>query len=212
MIELARANSPSGNIRFVEGDAYALPSLVAEPVDRIVATSAWQNFLLDKKRIIAAISSELKPSGHFAFDVRLRETIGGESPPGQGMMRFRQRVITVLRDQGVDVNEQSQFERFGGRASDWQPYRREDIDRDLESMRASGFRIRHREEVTGGPFGGERYKRQRWRMEYWLARAAPGLPAERRTAVLNKIAEEAQGRSESQQQVTTVYIVVEMSS
>ena len=69
MIELARQNVTATNCHFIPGDAYALPSLVRTPVDCVVATSAWQNFLLDKERIVPTIRAVLRPTSRFAFDV-----------------------------------------------------------------------------------------------------------------------------------------------
>ena len=179
MIELARRNVTARNTRFIEGDAYALPSLVTTPVDCVVATSAWQNFLLDHERIVPAVRGVLKPSGRFAFDVRLRETVGEETSGGPPLMRFRRRVITLLREEYPDValSEQGEFDRFGAGRSEWRSYGREDIDRDVALMEASGFRLAKREEVAGGPFAGAWYERQRWRVDYWLSRTAPGLSA-----------------------------------
>jgi ubiquinone/menaquinone biosynthesis C-methylase UbiE len=214
MIELARRNVTARNTRFIEGDAYALPSLVTMPVDCVVATSAWQNFLLDEERILPAVRGVLKPSGRFAFDVRLRETADAETYGGPPMMRYWQRVITLLREEYPDVtlSEQDKFGRFGAGRSEWRSYGREDIDRDVALMEASGFRLAKREEVAGGPFAGAWYERQRWRVDYWLSRMAPGLSAESRMKILDKVAEEVQTRrSGAQPQVTTVYVVMEAS-
>lgn len=72
MIELARRNATARNCRFIEGDAYALPSLVPTPVDCVVATSAWQNFLFEKERIARAVCAALRP---FAINVEIRQTL-----------------------------------------------------------------------------------------------------------------------------------------
>ncbi|MGD0766004.1 MAG: class I SAM-dependent methyltransferase [Dehalococcoidia bacterium] len=214
MIELARRNVTARNARFIEGAAYALPSLVTTPVDCVVATSAWQNFLLDQERIVPAVRGVLKPSGRFAFDVRLRETADEETSGGPPMMRFWQRVITLLREEYPDValSEQGKFGPFGAGRSGWRSYGREDIDHDVALMEGSGFRLAKWEEVAGSPFAGAWSGRQRWRVDYWLSRTAPGLSAESRTKILDEVAEEAQTRrSGAQPQVTTVYVVMEAS-
>jgi hypothetical protein len=73
-----------------------------------------------------------------------------------------------------------------------------------------GFRLAKRKDVEGGPFAGAWYERQRWRADYWLARAAPGLSAVARAGVLDRVAAEARAQlSTMPQQVVTVYIVME---
>lgn len=211
MIELARQNVAARNCRFIEGDAYALPSLVPTPVDCVVATSAWQNFLFDKERIVPAVRAVLRPSGRFAFDVRLREA-GDAAAAGPTMARLQERVIALLREEHGDValSEEAAASPFGAAGRDWRRYGREDVDRDVVLMEASDFRLAKREEVEGGPFGGAWYERQRWRVDYWLARVAPELSEEARASVLDRVAAEARPRLSSMlQQVVTVYIVME---
>ncbi len=213
MIQLAQRNVTAGNARFIEGDAYALPSLVGMPVDCVVATSAWQHFLRDKERVIPAVRNVLKPLGRFAFDVRLREIADGETAVEPPVMQFRHRVVTLLREEypGVVLSEQGgQSSRFDAGSPEWWSYGREGIDRDVALMEASGFRLEKREETVGGPFAGAWYARQRWRLDYWLSRSAPGLSAEGRTRILNKVAEEAQTHRPSAR-VTTLYIVMQVS-
>ncbi len=212
MIELARRNVTTRNCRFIEGDAYALPSLVRTPVDCVVATSAWQNFLLDKERIVPAVRAVLRPSGRFAFDVRLREAGDATAADGPTMARLRERVIALVREEHVDValNEEAAAGPFGAAGRKERRYTREDIARDVVLMEASGFRLAKREEVEGGPFGGGWYERQRWRVDYWLARAAPDLSAEGRASVIDRVAAETRSAFASMpRQVVTVYVVME---
>jgi SAM-dependent methyltransferase len=213
MIELARRNVRAANSRFVQGDAYALPSLVPDPVDCVVATSAWQNFLTDKERIIGAVGRVLKPAGRFVFDIRLRERAGKEAAGAAPMMKFRQRIVTLLREEYPDlaIDETSGVGPVGARGPGWKPYTREDIDRDVALMEANEFRLAKREEVVGGPFAGGMLERQRWRVDYWLSRTAPGLSAEGRAKILDRIAAEAREHRSSRapRQVTTVYVIME---
>jgi SAM-dependent methyltransferase len=208
MIELARQNVIARNCRFVEGDAYALPSLVPTPVDCVVATSAWQNFLLDKERIVPAVRAVLRPWGRFTFDVRLREAGGDDAADGPTLARLRERVIALLRQEhpGLALDQEAATVPLGaGRR-----YGREEIDRDVALLEASGFRLAMRKEVEGGPFAAAWCERQRWRADYWLARVAPGLTAETRASVLDRVAAEARASLSSMpQQVMTAYVVME---
>ena len=212
MIELARGNATARNCRFIEGDAYALTTLVPTPVDCVVATSAWQNFLFEKERIARAVRAALRPSGRFAFDVRLRETGGDDAGDGPSMARLRERAIAVLREEHGDaaLDEEAAAAPFRAGSADRRHYIRADIDRDVALLEANHFRLAKRREVEGGPFAGAWYERQRWRADYWLARAAPGLSAEARAGVLDRVAAaERLHLSVMPQQVVTVYIVME---
>jgi SAM-dependent methyltransferase len=213
MVDLARKNVPAANARFIEGNAYDLSSLITSPVDCVVATSAWQNFLLDKERIVAAVRAVLKPGGRLAFDIRLRDSpeASGEEgtrPPFSG---FRERITTLLREEYPDVAIQEQEAGpFGVSRASRQPYRRDDIDRDVALMERNGFRLAKREDVPGGPFAGAWYSRPRWRVDYWLSRTAPGLSAEGRARLLDRVSEEvAARRRDRPRQVVTVYLVME---
>jgi len=199
MIELARQNVAARNC------------LVPTLVDCVVATSAWQNFLFDKERIVPAVRAVLRPSGRFAFDVRLREA-GDAAAAGPTMARLQERVIALLREEHGDValSEEAAASPFVAAGRDWMRYGREDVDRDVVLMEAIGFRLAKWEEVEGGPFGGAWYERQRWRVDHWLARVAPELSVEARASVLDRVAAEARPRLSSMlQQVVTVYIVME---
>lgn len=210
MIELARKNVTASNARFIEGDAYALPSLVPEPVDCVVATSAWQNFLTDKERIISSVRGVLKPGGRFVFDIRLRER--EDDQDSSPVQRYRNRVLTLLHQEYPDVTLTEHAGAggpFGVRIEGARPYSREDIDRDIALLEGKGFRLGKREEIAGGPFAGAWLERQHWRVEYWLARVAPSLPLEGRTKLLDRVAQEARaGRASKEPQVSTVYVAM----
>jgi hypothetical protein len=108
------------------------------------------------------------------------------------------------------LNEDVAAGPFGAVRRDAKGYGREDLDWDIVLMEASGFRLARREEVEGGPFGGGWYERQRWRVDYWLARVAPGLSAGARAGVLDRVAAETRSeRSSVSREVVTVYVVME---
>ena len=164
--------------------------------------------LLDKERIVPAVRAVLRPWGRFTFDVRLREAGGDDAADGPTLARLRERVIALLRQEhpGLALDQEAATVPLGaGRR-----YGREEIDRDVALLEASGFRLATRKEVEGGPFAAAWCERQRWRADYWLARVAPGLTAETRASVLDRVAAEARASLSSMpQQVMTVYVVME---
>ena len=139
--------------------------------------------------------------------MRLREAGGDDAADGPTLARLRERVIALLRQEhpGLALDQEAATVPLGaGRR-----YGRR-IDRDVALLEASGFRLATQKEVEGVPFAAAWCERQRWRADYWLARSAPGLTAEMRASVLDRVAAEARASLSSMpQQVMTVYVVME---
>ena len=213
MIDLARANVTAANARFIAGDAYDLPSLVPHTIDHVVATSAWQSFLLDKERIVRAVRGVLKPSGRFTFDVRLRPAAAPQAVNGPGRGRFRERVITLVRKEYPDLtlDEEHDFGFLGVQNTERILYTSEDVDNDIVFLEANGFGLVGRHDVPRSQEGAGCYSRHRWRVDYWLSRVVPGLPAEGRAKILDRVADEMRSRWPAEpRRGLTAYVVMEM--
>jgi SAM-dependent methyltransferase len=197
MISLARGAARGRNVRFLEGDAYSFSSLLSQPVDHVVATSAWQNFLTDPARVLDELARALKPRGRFSFDVRLRSE-GSRTAPSRGV---------IARSLAARWPELVLPDGLSGPPR--RPYTSEELDRDLSLILRRGFRLLRREEVEEP--GGRSWREQRgWRFDWWLRRTAPALPAQARAEILSEL----ERKLASQQGTTaptrrTTYVVVE---
>ena len=197
MISLARGAVRGRNVRFLEGDAYSFSSLLSEPVDHVVATSAWQNFLTDRARVLDELARALRPGGRFSFDVRLRWEGSRTAPSWQ----------VIARSLAARWPELVLPDGLGGPPR--RAYTSEELDRDLSLILRRGFRLLRREEVEEP--GGCGWREQRgWRFDWWLRRTAPALPARARAEILRELE-----RKLASQQGTaaptrrTTYVVVE---
>ena len=195
MIDLARANVTAPNASFIVGDARDLPALIASAVDHVVATSAWQNFLLDKERVVDAVQAVLKPGGRFTFDVRMQPA--GAAVPGReaGADLLRERVVGAVRAEYPDVtfDERQDFGMFGVRTVDRAVYTEDLLQSDLKLLETHGFYLAARHNVPRTDRAAA-YDRHRWRMDYWLSRTVPALSPEARTKVLDRVVRELRSR------------------
>jgi len=197
MISLARAAAKDTNVRFLEGDAYTFSALLRQPVDHVVATSAWQNFLTDRERVLDELARALKPRGRFSFDVRLR------SQGAAAASSWREIAQTLsARWPQLALPEVS-----GGPAR--RPYTREALELDLALITQRGFRLLHREEVEE-PRDTSRSDQLGWRFEWWLARTAPTLSAQARVEILSEFERaRAPHQGAGAAKRSTTYVVVE---
>lgn len=197
MISLARAAAPERNVRFLEGDAYTFSSLLPQPVDHVVATSAWQNFLIDRERILDELARALKPRGRFSFDVRLR------SQGATAASSWREIAQTLA----ARWPELALPEVSAGPAR--RPYTREALELDLALIAQRGFRLLHREEVEESRDTSRR-DQLGWRFDFWLARAAPTLSAQARAEILSEFERtRAPHHGAGAAKRRTTYVVVE---
>jgi SAM-dependent methyltransferase len=197
MIALARANVPEGNARFLEGDAYAFSSLLQQPVDHVVATSAWQNFLTDRERVLEELARALKPRGRFSFDVRLRAQ-------GDGAELSWREIVGALAARWPEL---ALPEGPAGPAR--RPYTGEALERDLALIVLHGFRLLRREEVEV-PRDAGWLEQMGWRFDFWLERKAPTLSEQARAEIRSEFERlRTAQRSAGTGQRRAAYIVVE---
>lgn len=197
MISLARAAARGTNVRFLEGDAYTFSTLLRQQVDHVVATSAWQNFLIDRERILDELARALKPRGRFSFDVRLRSQGVAAAPSWREIAH-----TLAARWPELALPEVS------GRPAR-RPYTREALELDLALIAQRGFRLLHREEVEE-PRDTSRRDQLGWRFEWWLARTAPALSAQARAEILSEFERaRAPQQGAGAAKRSTTYIVVE---
>jgi SAM-dependent methyltransferase len=199
MISLARTRAQTRNVRFLEGDAYSFSSQLPDPVDHVVATSAWQNFLTERAHALDEIGRALKPGGRFSFDVRLRSA-GSDTTSSWRV---------IARTLAVRFPDLALPDRPGDPSR--RPYTSEELDRDLSLMLGRGFRLVCRDEVAEQAQG---WREQRgWRFEWWLRRTAPALPAEVRAEILSELEHEfASAQDTGTSTRRTIYVVVETAS
>jgi SAM-dependent methyltransferase len=197
MVELARRETAGmDNVQIVHRDGYAVSTAVDAPVDHVVATSAWQNFLTDHRRLLGELGRTLEPGGRFSFDVRLRI---GETTD----VSFADVVALVrVRVPGLELPDAPERPAR-------QPYGRAELDRDLALLGECGFRlIELVDDEQGG--AGTWLDRQSWRFEYWLARNAPDLSAPQRAEVVADVTRELrEGRAHTETRRVAVDIVAE---
>lgn len=109
LLDVARlrlAEAGMTNCRFVEGDAYAVAELVAEPVDFVFLANAFHG-VPHKPRLASAVKATLKPGGRFAivnWHQRPREetTILGEPRGPRTELRLSpQQTIAAVTQAGL---------------------------------------------------------------------------------------------------------------
>jgi SAM-dependent methyltransferase len=185
------------NVRIVEGDGYAVADLIDRPVDHVVSTSAWQNFLTDHERLIGGLERALVPGGRFSFDVRLRTGSAGAA----GAASWADVAALVrARVPGVELPP-------GPSARPRQRYDAAALDRDLALLAAHGFRIVARADDESDATGWA--DRQSWRLDNWLTRNAPGLTAADRAELVAEVQRELRPRSGEPGRRSAVYLVAE---
>jgi SAM-dependent methyltransferase len=197
MVEIARRETAGmGNVQIVHRDGYVVSTAVDTPVDHVIATSAWQNFLTDHRRLLGELRRTLEPGGRFSFDMRLRI---GETTD----VSFSDAVALVrARVPGLELPDRPERPA-------WRPYGRAELDGDLTLLGECGFRVvEHAEDERGG--AGTWLDRQSWRFEFWLARNAPELStAERAEVVADVTRELREGRAHTEARRVAVDIVAE---
>ncbi len=194
MIAIARRETAGlANVRMVEGDGYAVAELIDRPVDHVVSTSAWQNFLTDHERLVAGLERALVPGGRFSFDVRLRTGSAGATSWAEVAALVRARVPGVELPPGP-------AERYDAAA----------LDRDLELLAAHGFRIAARCDDESDATGWA--DRQSWRLDNWLTRNAPALTAADRADLVAEVQRELRPRAGEPGRRRAVYLVAERAS
>ena len=135
MISLCKRTVHGTNARFVEGDAYSLWSLLRQPVDHVVATSAWQNFLLDKEQLAEQLYLTLPASGRFSFDVRLSGTDSAADDPSL-QETARGLLLRLARERwGLDLKAGLQARKRGR----WRRYDAERLNADLAVLAQQAF-------------------------------------------------------------------------
>jgi SAM-dependent methyltransferase len=197
MVQIARRETAAAdNVQIVHRDGYEVSTAIDRPVDHVIATSAWQNFLTDHRRLLGELQRTLAPGGRFSFDVRLRI---GETPD----VSWRD-AVALVRDRvpGLKLPDRPA-------TADRPRYGRADLDRDLALIGECGFRVVEQAEDEQGS-AGTWLDRQSWRFEFWLARNAPELsPAEREGLVADVKHELQEGRAHSETRRVAVDVVAE---
>ena len=197
MVEIARRETAGmGNVQIVHRDGYVVSTAVDAPVDHVIATSVWQNFLTDHRRLLGELGRTLERGGRFSFDVRLRI---GETPD----VSFSDAVALVrARVPGLELSDRPERPVR-------QPYGRAEFDGDLALLGECGFRVvEHSEDERGG--AGTWLDRQSWRFEFWLSRKAPELSAAERADVVADVTRELrEGRAHTEARRVAVDIVAE---
>lgn len=104
-IATEKANAPP--VRFIEGDARALPALVDEKVDRVLIANTFHG-VPDQTALARSVAAVLKPAGQFVvvnWHARPRE-----ETPVLGQPRGPQTALRMAPDDVVEVVEPAGFD------------------------------------------------------------------------------------------------------